>query len=133
MDSPRPGKVVLIGYRAAGKTTVGRLLAARLGWSYVDVDRGIEEHCRLTIREIIERHGEPFYRDVESEVVVVLCAGAERVVAFGAGTPMRARNREHARRDSPWRPMRPSCGGGSRRTPAAPPPVRTSPAADCPR
>ena len=100
MESPRPGKVVLIGYRAAGKTTVGRLLAARLGWSYVDVDRGIEEHCRLTIREIIERHGEPFYRDVESEVVVELCAGAERVVAFGAGTPMRARNREHARRDS---------------------------------
>ena len=99
-ETRRPGKVVLIGYRAAGKTTVGRLLAARLGWSYVDVDRGIEEHCRLTIREIIERHGEPFYRDVESAVVAELCAGRERVVAFGAGTPMRAGNREHARRDS---------------------------------
>ena len=91
---------MLIGYRAAGKTTVGRLLAGRLGWSYVDVDRGIEEHCRLTIREILERHGEPYYRDVESAVVTELCAGCERVVAFGAGTPMRAHNREHARRAS---------------------------------
>ena len=93
-------KVVLIGYRAAGKTTVGRLLAKRLGWSYLDVDRGIEERCGLTIKEIIEQRGEPFYREVESDVVATLCDGSDRVIAFGGGTAQRAESQDHARRDS---------------------------------
>ena len=91
--------VVLIGYRAAGKTTAGRLAAERLGWEYLDVDRGIEARCRLTLTEIFQRHGEPYYRDVESSVVAELCARNGAVVSFGGGTLMRPVNQEHARRD----------------------------------
>ena len=91
--------VVLIGYRAAGKTTAGRLAAELLGWAYLDVDRGIEQRCRLTITEILDRHGEPYYRDVESEVVAEMCAHDDSVVSFGGGTIMRAINQQHARRD----------------------------------
>ena len=91
--------VVLVGYRAAGKTTAGRLAAERLGWSYLDVDRGIEARCRLTLTEIFQRHGEPYYRDVESSVVAELCAHDDAVVTFGGGTLMRPANQEHARRD----------------------------------
>ena len=84
-------RVVLIGYRAAGKTTAGRLAAERLGWSYLDVDRGIEARCRLTITEIFQRHGtstatprlavcgpSATSRDVESSVVAELCAPRRR-------------------------------------------------------
>ena len=91
--------VVLVGYRAAGKTTAGRLVAERLGWRYLDVDRGIEEHCGLIIAEIFQRHGEPYYRDVESAVVAEMCAHDDAVVTFGGGTLMRPVNQEHARRD----------------------------------
>ena len=91
--------VVLVGYRAAGKTTAGRLVAERLGWDYLDVDRGIEAHCGLSIAEIFGRHGEPYYRDVESSVVAEMCAHDDAVVTFGGGTLMRPVNQEHARRD----------------------------------
>ena len=90
--------VVLVGYRAAGKTTAGRLAAERLGWSYLDVDRGIEARCRLTITEIFQRHGEPYYREVESSVVAELCARDDAVVARSAAAP--------------------SCGPSTRSTPA---------------
>ncbi|MAE67360.1 MAG: shikimate kinase [Phycisphaeraceae bacterium] len=92
--------IVLIGYRASGKTTVGRLLAARLGWPLRDVDRGIEAKCDLTIKDIFEQKGEPFYRDVESQVVVEMCAEDRSVISFGGGTIMRPANQEHARRDA---------------------------------
>ena len=91
--------VVLIGYRAAGKTTAGRLAAERLGWSYLDVDRGIEARCRLAIAGIFQRHGERYYRDVESSVVAEVCVRDDAVISFGGGTLMRSANQEHARRD----------------------------------
>ena len=91
--------VVLIGYRAAGKTTVGQLVAERLGWLYLDVDRGIEARCGLTIAAIFKRHGERYYRDVESSVVADVCVRDGAVISFGGGTIMRPANQEHARRD----------------------------------
>ena len=94
-------KIILIGYRASGKTTVGRLLSQRLDWPYLDVDRGIEAHCGgRTIREIHEEDGDTFYRDVESAVTADLCRRDACVISFGAGTIMRPANQDHARRDS---------------------------------
>ena len=91
--------VVLIGYRASGKTTVGRLVAEGLGWIFLDVDFGITQRCQLTITEIFKKYGEAYYRNVESEVVAEMCLKSDAVVAFGGGTIMRATNQEHARRN----------------------------------
>jgi shikimate kinase len=91
-------KVVLIGYRAAGKSTVGPLLAACLGWRFLDTDRGIEAACGRSIRRIFQERGEPFFREVEGQVVAEMCAGGERVVAFGGGAILAGSNQAHAHR-----------------------------------
>jgi shikimate kinase len=94
-------KIILIGYRAAGKTTVGRLLSQQLDWPYLDVDREIEARCGgRTIKEIYEEDGDTFYRDVESTVTADLCRRDACVISFGAGTIMRPDNQSCARRDS---------------------------------
>ena len=92
--------IVLIGYRASGKTTVGKAVAERLGWQYVDIDDGIVARCGKTIAEIFAEDGEPYYRDIESQVVAETCGGNHRVVAMGGGSVMRAENRQHATRDA---------------------------------
>ena len=75
-------KVILVGYRASGKTTVGRLVAEALGWPYLDVDRDIEMRGGGTIKEIYEQKGDTFYRDIESAVVADLCVRDACVIAF---------------------------------------------------
>lgn len=81
--------VILIGYRGSGKTSVGRLLAERLGLGFVDTDELIIERFEgLSIREIWTAHGEPAFRRVEGEVVGELLAGDGRVIAFGGGAVM---------------------------------------------
>ncbi|MGH9816510.1 MAG: shikimate kinase [Candidatus Acidiferrales bacterium] len=81
----------LTGFMGCGKSTVGRLLAARLGWRFVDLDPSIEEHASLTINEIFERLGEPVFREMEHAVLArVLGEALERnqatVIALGGGT-----------------------------------------------
>ena len=59
-------RLVLTGFMGAGKTTVGRLLAARLGWEFLDLDAYIESRTRLAIPSIFATHGEPHFRQLES-------------------------------------------------------------------
>src|SRR5437879_6392090 len=73
--SPFPRSVVLVGLMGAGKTAVGRLLADRLSLPFTDADREIEAAAGLTIREIFEHHGEPFFRDREEKVIARLLSG----------------------------------------------------------
>jgi len=61
--------LVLVGYRGSGKTTVGRALAERLGWPFLDTDQLIEQRMGKTIREIYADRGEPGFRELEAEVV----------------------------------------------------------------
>jgi shikimate kinase len=82
--------IVLIGYRASGKTLIGKMLAERLGWPYLDVDRGIEEkEGGKSIANIFETSGEPHYRDVEASVAEEMLARDECIISFGGGTIMR--------------------------------------------
>ena len=87
--------IALIGYRAAGKSTLGQLLAPQLGWPYLDIDRGIEERSGKPVKVLFEEDGD-HYRDVESEVVAAMCQRDQCVIAFGAGSLMRPQNRTWA-------------------------------------
>ena len=94
-------KISLIGYRASGKSTLGRELSRRLGWPLLDIDRGIEVRFpEETLTELWLRIGDPRFREIEAEVVAEMCAGDERVISFGAGTLGRPQNRRHACRDA---------------------------------
>ena len=69
----------------SGKTTVGPLLAARLGWSFIDVDDMIEAEACMTIAEIFARHGEAAFREREHATITRLAASDSLVLALGGG------------------------------------------------
>lgn len=85
--------LVLIGFRGTGKTTTSRLLAARLGWSFVDADDEIERRAGKTIAQIFADDGEPVFRDHESAVLAELLQRERNVVACGGGVVIRPENR----------------------------------------
>lgn len=80
--------VVLIGMMGAGKSSVGRRLAARLGLPFVDADSEIETAAGCTIPEIFERHGEEHFRDGERKVIARLLENGPQVLATGGGAWM---------------------------------------------
>jgi shikimate kinase len=86
-------KIYLVGFMAAGKTTVAGALAARLGWRAEDVDALIEARERKTVADIFARQGEPYFRGVEREILRLLLPLRHVVVATGGGTFMDAENR----------------------------------------
>ncbi len=90
--------IVLIGYRATGKSTVARLLAERLGWNWIDADPEIERRAGKSIARIFAEDGEPAFRDLESAVIQELCSRDCSIIAAGGGAPMRPDNREAMRR-----------------------------------
>jgi shikimate kinase len=78
-------RIVLTGFMGSGKTTVGPLVAARLGWSFVDADDAIEAEAGCTIAELFGRHGEAAFREREQETIARLAAGDALVLALGGG------------------------------------------------
>jgi shikimate kinase len=86
-------KIYLVGFMAAGKTTVAQALAQRLGWRVEDVDALIEARERRPVAEIFARSGEPYFRTVEREILKVLLPLRHVVVATGGGTFVEADNR----------------------------------------
>jgi shikimate kinase len=86
-------KVYLVGFMAAGKTTVARALAKRLGWQAVDIDELVERREHLTVAEVFARHGEAYFRAVERTVLLEQAAPRHLVVATGGGTFGDASNR----------------------------------------
>jgi shikimate kinase len=77
--------IVIIGFMGAGKTTVGRMLADRLGLAFVDSDLVIEDRAGKPIREIFADAGEPTFRLLEHEVIADLLGGPDAVLALGGG------------------------------------------------
>lgn len=86
--------VVLVGMMGAGKSTIGRRLAARLGVPFVDADTEIEAAAGMPIPEIFSAHGEPYFRDGEARVIARLLEHGPSVLATGGGAFMRADTRE---------------------------------------
>jgi shikimate kinase len=86
-------KIYLVGFMAAGKTTVARALGARLGWRAEDIDELIEARERRPVAEIFARQGEAYFRTVERDILRLLLPIRHAVVATGGGTFMDIENR----------------------------------------
>ena len=83
-----PRSVVLVGMMGSGKSSIGRRLAARLAVPFVDADGEIEEAAGMSIAEIFEQHGEPYFRAGEARVIARLLDHAPQVLATGGGAFM---------------------------------------------
>jgi shikimate kinase len=95
-----PDRVALIGFMGCGKSTVGRLLAARLGYAFLDLDQWIESRQGRSIRQIFHESGEEAFRDLESAALRELSSRRRVVLAAGGGAPLREANRDFFRRAS---------------------------------
>ncbi len=92
-------KVYLVGFMAAGKTSVGRALARRLDWKFIDIDDLIERQEHMTVAEIFARHGEPYFRAAERAILADQLNARHAVVATGGGTFTDPQNRAAIRND----------------------------------
>jgi len=80
--------IVLVGMMGAGKSSIGRRLASRLGIPFIDADMEIESAAGMTIPEIFEKHGEPYFRAGEARVIARLLDNGPQVLATGGGAVM---------------------------------------------
>lgn len=96
--------IVLVGMMGAGKSSVGRRLAARLGIAFVDADTEIESAAGMTIAEIFAKHGEPYFRAGEKRVIARLLDNGPQVLATGGGAIMDQTTRDliHIKGISVW-------------------------------
>lgn len=78
-------RIVLIGFMGAGKSTVGPILAERLGWQFIDADRELESEAGATIAGLFATLGEPAFRQLEAQVVKRLLSRSSTVLALGGG------------------------------------------------
>ena len=96
--------IVLVGMMGAGKSSVGRRLAARLGIRFVDADAEIESAAGMTVAEIFAKHGEPDFRAGEKRVIARLLDNGPQVLATGGGSIMDQNTRDliHIKGISVW-------------------------------
>ena len=84
--TPRPvERVVLIGFMGAGKSTLGPILADRLGWRFIDADLELESEAGTTIADLFNALGEPAFRQLEANIVARLLSRSNAVLALGGG------------------------------------------------
>jgi shikimate kinase len=84
--------LILIGYRGTGKSVVGRMVAQRLKMEYVGMDARIVERAGISIPEIVERHGWPGFRDLESQLAAELARQKNLLIDTGGGVIERSEN-----------------------------------------
>ncbi|MBK8469705.1 MAG: shikimate kinase [Candidatus Phosphoribacter sp.] len=89
-----PHVIVLIGFMGAGKTTVGRLIAERIGVPFVDSDLVIEDQQQRAIKDVFAEQGEAAFRDIEEATIAQLLAGPAAVLSLGGGACGREGTRE---------------------------------------
>ena len=89
-----PERIILIGFMGSGKSSVGRILADRLGYELVDTDALLEERAGAPIARIFRERGEPAFRALESEVLAAAAGRTRSVIATGGGAPAHPPNRD---------------------------------------
>jgi shikimate kinase len=89
--------IALVGMPGCGKSTVGRHAARHLGLDFADSDHEIEAHLGLSIRDYFATHGEPAFRDVESQIIGAVTQRQGWVIATGGGAVLREANRRALR------------------------------------
>jgi shikimate kinase len=90
--------VVLVGFRCAGKSTLGRMIAERLHRDFIDCDEYIEGKTHLSIREIFDIAGEGHFRKLEGDAIAEITRQDNRVIATGGGAALRYRNIRNLKR-----------------------------------
>jgi shikimate kinase len=85
--------IFLIGLMGAGKTTLGKALAAALEKRFIDADKVLEENAQQKISDIFAKHGEDYFRDIETATLGKICALSNIVLATGGGVVLRPENR----------------------------------------
>lgn len=86
--------IVLVGFMGAGKTTVGRVLAKQLNWTFVDTDAVIEQEQQVTIAQLFEQQGELQFRRLETQTLKQVLSGSNQVIATGGGAVLAQENCE---------------------------------------
>ena len=79
--------IALIGPMGCGKSTIGHLMAERLGWPWVDLDLWIEKHESMSIREIFAEKGEAYFRHLEEEHIRLWTEQSPLILSLGGGAP----------------------------------------------
>jgi len=92
VGSPKGRNIVLIGPRASGKTTLGRLLAQRLGFEFIDTDEEVEKRTGLKIAQIVQVYGWERFREEEKEVIKEVMGKESQVIATGGGVVLDEEN-----------------------------------------
>lgn len=82
--------IILTGYRATGKSCIGKLLAERLGLGFIDMDKEIEAREKSSIADIVEKHGWQYFRSHEKELLTELISKIDLVIATGGGAILHA-------------------------------------------
>lgn len=89
-----PPRISLIGFMGSGKSSIGRLLAAKVAYTFIDLDKLIEERTGKSIPEIFAREGEELFRDYEREALYSLSDTGKLIIAAGGGAAVQPANRE---------------------------------------
>lgn len=91
--------IILIGFRGTGKTTIGRILAQRLGKVFIDADEYLEQREKRAIRDIFAEGGEYLFRGIEAQVIAELCCLDDKIIATGGGVILREENVRRLKRN----------------------------------
>ena len=91
--------IVLIGYRGTGKSTVAKILSARLKWPRFNLDDAIVQDRGMSIPQMVEKHGWEFFRDVEARIVEIASNRDKIIIDAGGGIVVRPKNIERLRQN----------------------------------
>jgi shikimate kinase len=86
--------IVLVGFMGTGKSTVGRFLAEKLNWEFVDTDHYIEKQEGISVAELFTKQGEAFFRKIETQAILEIMRKTDQIIATGGGAILAEENRK---------------------------------------